>query len=145
MSHPAKSCVLCSGHSLESEVCPDCSPNGTWTWVWNDVILLGGGSAAIGGRSRISAALRSGPAYRSVARYKLHRESDCLLIIGSFRIIVQVLASPILQYLLNKFARLMVQPAYWFHFLSSKPRNLYPGRTVGISDTKYEEVHCVEY
>ena len=67
--------VLCSGHSLVTEVCPNCSPNGTWTWAWDDVILLGGGSAAVGGRSRISAALRSEAAYRSVARYELHRES----------------------------------------------------------------------
>ena len=56
----------------------NCSPDGSWSWAWDDVVLLGGGSAAAGGRTRISEALRSDPAYSTVARYELHRESESL-------------------------------------------------------------------
>ena len=40
---------------------------------------------------------------------------------GSIRIMVQVLASPILKRLLSKVVWIMVQPAYWFNFWWTKP------------------------
>ena len=68
----------CLGNDTELELMLNFSPDGGWTWVWDDVVLLGGGSAAAGGRTRISEALRSDPAYSTVARYELHRESESL-------------------------------------------------------------------